>query len=255
MTTTETTASKFAGILDGEECTGKFSVWLGEVPADMAKADTNEAARLFTHTILACDSVPMEGSTGESLRFQDELSGLGFTVTWATGEPGADGFVWVRDVHVYRDSTWDRTDGDPRPVPYEVGDECDELFEDIPAAGPAIAFDTCEEYEAQCERCTQAGVDRAAREVWDALKAEAEEFWGFEERLRDRGRVDAAKRHMRTFKAKLDTYERVFAALGAQLVVSTDWADPTERVWEIKVHGTDSVWVSGCLRCWGKANW
>lgn len=130
-----------------------------------------------------------------------------------------------------------------------------EEYETTPVdhTAPAITFATPEEYDAQCELCTQSGVDKAARKVWETLKAEAEHFWEQEDGFRANGGLPIGA--MKSFKSKLESYKKVFEALGCRLEYQTDWADPAKRVWEITLASGEKTSASGCLRCWPKSNW
>lgn len=255
--TNETNETK-ASYLDGEECTELFHTHGCDIPASWARQESNEAARMLTHEVLGMGGTPMEGGNGSvpgwySLAFQGEADGLGYTVTYRTGEEDELGFVKVENVRVYRDARFDRKEGDPKPVPFEVSEVCDEVFEDA----PAITFATAEEYEVQCERMEKSGVDDASRAVWETVKADAEDFWKFEERIRDRttsAREMRAKSHNRRFAVVLDTYKKAFEAMGCHLTYVTDWSDPCERIHTVRATGIYGNTL-GCLHSYGHDNW
>lgn len=120
-----------------------------------------------------------------------------------------------------------------------------------------ITFETAEEYEAQCRIMEESGLDKASRAIWEACKADAEKFWEFEERIRDRAWTNAethARNHNRKFVAVLDTYRKAFEAIGCRLDYETDWSDPCERVHTVRATSIYGGTL-GYLRSYGHDKW
>lgn len=209
------------------DCTSDFHVTECEMPFEWANQEGDENARLLIHTLLSSDGIPMEGSTGDtcSLGFQDELSGLGYQMTYEVGEPDEYEFVAVKNVRVCRDERWDRAEG-----------ERHQCFEDAVDArpfgdGPAITFDTIEEYEAQCDLCTQSGIREAGELIWDCARKEVESYWRREETIRNRGGLNISG--TKATKLVLRGYKDALEALGFFFKVTVDEYDSCERIHEV----------------------
>lgn len=219
-----------------------------------ARGPVENAMRRSSFTVLTAGAMQETGEATE--RMLNEITG--HLCTPIDGAPGESvGFLCKWDRRGYRMAYHVVGDAD-RPSAKVVVDwmERDEAYdEDLDGADPAITFDTCREYEEQCDRCTQDGLDQAARAMWDAVRDACEEWWGFEESLRDRGNKKGARSHNRRLAITLDAYAQMFDALGCRLSYAQDWTDPCEHVWEVRVSSTGGASVSGCLRSWAKPNW
>lgn len=124
--------------------------------------------------------------------------------------------------------------------------------------GPAITFDTTEEYEAQCDRCTEYGIDLAARKIWEAIKEDMEASWAKEEELRGYGCAEgnkAAKRTNLQAKRRLDAYTNAMKAIGYDLKVQVDPFDECKHIFDVVAFNTSENFTIGCIRSYSKANW
>lgn len=243
---------------DGTECTEHFCTYkYNEVPAEWADQRGERATRMLLHKVLV-DGVPCEGGCfkdGHNVSFYDDVHGIGYTMTYEVGEPDELGFVTVTNVRVYRNSAFDRKEGDATK-PFEIS-ECEDVETPLEPKD-AITFDNHEEYEAQCERMRQSGIDDASRAVWEAVKTDAERFWKVENMIRDRAASPArdlrATNHNKRFSVVLDTYTKAFAAMGCALTYEQDWSDPCERIHTIKATGIYGNTI-GYLRDLGHDKW
>lgn len=121
---------------------------------------------------------------------------------------------------------------------------------------PAITFDTCEEYEAQCERCTEAGIAEAADRIWEVVKADMDKTWKLEEQYRGFRCSEARKQAKRVniqARRRLDTYASVLLPLGYKLSYFADKSDECHHIFDVKV--TSDNRVVGSLRCYLKDSW
>lgn len=204
---------------------------------DLVWQFSSEDCRELLRALTGVECVPCEGGVGvaghASLDYYEERSGKGYRVLYSWENDFENDAAELRYA-ITRHETWDRH---------------------AMTTTDAIAFDTPEEYEAQCRLMEEGGLDKASRAIWEACKADAEEFWRFEERIRDRGRGDArARSHNRRFVAVLDTYGKAFEAIGCHLSYEIDMFDPCERVHTVSATGIYGNTI-GHLRSYGHDGW
>ncbi len=122
-------------------------------------------------------------------------------------------------------------------------------------SAPAIAFDTTDEYEAQCEIMTDYGIDIAGDRVWEACKADMEAAWENEDELRALYKRESNPEYQRRIrkvnrqaKRTLETYGKALKALGVELTYKLTVFDETEHIH--KVTACRRGYVVGCIASW-----
>lgn len=122
-------------------------------------------------------------------------------------------------------------------------------------ASNEITF-TNEEYLKQLDVIARDAADELARAIWESVKRDAEEYWKFEERLRNRKHPSDLhiKSHNSKFVAVLDTYKKTFEAIGCTFNYDTDYTDPCERVCTVKATGIFGNTL-GYLISYGNDSW
>jgi hypothetical protein len=117
---------------------------------------------------------------------------------------------------------------------------------------PAITFNTAEEYEAQCKRMEEFGIDTAGNKVWEACKADMEGVWVIEDELRACYKREANPEYQRRIRKgnrqarlMLEAYCNALQALGVELTWQLTVFDETEHIH--KVTACRRGYVVGCI--------
>lgn len=113
----------------------------------------------------------------------------------------------------------------------------------------AITFKNAEDYEAQCERCTEYGIDKAGNMIWEVLKAETEEAWEKEEKM-IRNDVDDynIRRFNNELRVMLETYRKALMPIGVSLTIERSVLSEINHIH--KVTATRRGYVVGCIAYW-----
>ena len=119
----------------------------------------------------------------------------------------------------------------------------------------AITFKTTEDYEAQCKRMEEFGIDTAGNRVWEACKADMEAVWENEDELRACYKRESNPEYERRIRKgnrmairMLETYDKALQALGVELTWQLTVFDETKHIH--KVTACRRGYVVGCIASW-----